>query len=226
MVPQRPFLIGNPGCVRSSAWIWLFSSTQRTIACCGGFRYRPTTSVIFSRNFGSRDNLKAFVRWGCSWWARQILLTVDLLTPWLWAMVRQLQCVIPAGLVCRVAFTMAAILSISYPPVWFAGSRSRWRRSYRFHSGAFVPGPELYPTDRPAPPGQSASAIESPYCGSQQAAPRWRHPSSRQRLPQRSDSATPPAVGFHAPRSTAPASPVPRPKADMICPCPRIVRIL
>jgi hypothetical protein len=24
MVPARPFLSGRPGCVRSSAWIWLF----------------------------------------------------------------------------------------------------------------------------------------------------------------------------------------------------------
>src|SRR6202165_330334 len=58
------------------------------MACCGGFRYRPTTSVIFSRNFGSRDSLNVFVRCGCRLWAHQILLTVDLLTPWLSAMVR------------------------------------------------------------------------------------------------------------------------------------------
>src|ERR1035438_8068235 len=151
MVPHRPFLIGKPGWVRSSAWIWLFSATQSTIASCGGFRYRPTTSVIFSRNFGSRDSLKVFVRCGCSLWARQILLTVDLPIPWFCAMVRQLQCVIPAGLVCVVAFTMAAILSISYK--------------------AFVPGPEQYPTDRPTPPRQSASATESPYCGLPKAVP-------------------------------------------------------
>ena len=25
MVPARPFFSGRPGCVRSSAWIWLFS---------------------------------------------------------------------------------------------------------------------------------------------------------------------------------------------------------
>src|SRR5260370_13269676 len=59
---------------------------QSTIACCGGFRYRPTTSVIFSRNFGSRESLKVSVRWGCKLWARQILLTVDFLTPWLCAL--------------------------------------------------------------------------------------------------------------------------------------------
>ena len=27
---------GSPGWVRSSAWIWLFSSTDRTTACAGG----------------------------------------------------------------------------------------------------------------------------------------------------------------------------------------------
>ena len=32
----RPFFIGRPGCVRSSAWIWLFSSTESTTACAGG----------------------------------------------------------------------------------------------------------------------------------------------------------------------------------------------
>jgi hypothetical protein len=36
IVPQRPGLIGSPGCVRSSAWIWLFSSTDSTSACSGG----------------------------------------------------------------------------------------------------------------------------------------------------------------------------------------------
>ena len=31
-----PFLIGRPGWVRSSAWIWLFSSTESTMAWAGG----------------------------------------------------------------------------------------------------------------------------------------------------------------------------------------------
>lgn len=38
MVSARPFFIGRPGWVRSSAWIWLFSSTQRTSALSGGLR--------------------------------------------------------------------------------------------------------------------------------------------------------------------------------------------
>jgi hypothetical protein len=33
-----PGRIGNTGCVRSSAWIWDFSSTQRTNALSGGSR--------------------------------------------------------------------------------------------------------------------------------------------------------------------------------------------
>ena len=36
--------------MRSNAWIWLFSSTKRTIACSGGFRYSPTTSSSRSRS--------------------------------------------------------------------------------------------------------------------------------------------------------------------------------
>src|SRR5258707_15688396 len=36
MVAARPFFIGRPGWVRSSAWIWLFSSTDRTTAWAGG----------------------------------------------------------------------------------------------------------------------------------------------------------------------------------------------
>ena len=35
IVPQRPFFIGSPGWVRSSAWICDFSSTDSTSACSG-----------------------------------------------------------------------------------------------------------------------------------------------------------------------------------------------
>jgi hypothetical protein len=37
-VPQRPFLSGKPGCIRSRAWICLLSSAHSTIACSGGFK--------------------------------------------------------------------------------------------------------------------------------------------------------------------------------------------
>src|SRR4051812_25246730 len=36
IVPARPFFIGRPGWVRSSAWICDFSSTERTMAWAGG----------------------------------------------------------------------------------------------------------------------------------------------------------------------------------------------
>jgi pimeloyl-ACP methyl ester carboxylesterase len=39
------------GAVRSSAWIWPFSSTQSTTACSGGSRYNPTTSTTFASSF-------------------------------------------------------------------------------------------------------------------------------------------------------------------------------
>src|SRR5438046_909969 len=64
IVPHRPFFRGRPGWVRSKAWIWLFSSTHNTIPFCGGFKYRPTTSVNFSMNLGSRDSLKVRLRCG------------------------------------------------------------------------------------------------------------------------------------------------------------------
>ena len=35
VVPHRPFISGNPGWVRSCAWIKLFSSTDSTVACSG-----------------------------------------------------------------------------------------------------------------------------------------------------------------------------------------------
>lgn len=38
LVIIRPFFIGRPGCVRSSAWIWVFSSTESTSARSGGLR--------------------------------------------------------------------------------------------------------------------------------------------------------------------------------------------
>ena len=34
----QPGLSGRPGCVRSKAWIWLFSSTDSTTAWRGGAR--------------------------------------------------------------------------------------------------------------------------------------------------------------------------------------------
>src|SRR4029453_2723030 len=60
-----PGIIGRTGCSRSSAWIWLFSSTLRTSARLGGERYSPTISRTFSTNRGSLESLKASERCGC-----------------------------------------------------------------------------------------------------------------------------------------------------------------
>ena len=49
---------GRTGCVRSSAWIWLFSSTQSTSARSGGERYRPTMSRTLSTKCGSLESLE------------------------------------------------------------------------------------------------------------------------------------------------------------------------
>ena len=53
MVPALPGLSGSPGWVRSSAWIWDFSSTESTTACLGGSTYRPTMSSSLAANSGS-----------------------------------------------------------------------------------------------------------------------------------------------------------------------------
>ena len=97
--------------MRSSAWIWLFSSMQSTIACSGGFRYRPTTSTSFSSNRLSLESLNVLTWWGLRPRAAQIRCTVAALTPWALAIERQLQCVSPAGFSCSVACTIAATFS-------------------------------------------------------------------------------------------------------------------
>ena len=62
--PSRPFFKGSPGCVRSSAWIWLFSSKLNTAAFSGGSRYRPTTSMSFSSKRGCVLSLNVRTRCG------------------------------------------------------------------------------------------------------------------------------------------------------------------
>ncbi len=44
---------GNTGSLRSSAWIVVFSSTEKTAACAGGLRYNPMMSAAFCSNSGS-----------------------------------------------------------------------------------------------------------------------------------------------------------------------------
>ncbi len=93
MVAPRPFFIGKPGCVRSSACIWLFSSTLNTSACSGGFKYSPTMASSFSANCGSLLTLKLSTRCGFKPLARQMRDTDALEMPISRAIVRVDHCV-------------------------------------------------------------------------------------------------------------------------------------
>jgi hypothetical protein len=55
-----PLLDGQPGLGAVQSLNLAFYSTQRTIASCGGFRYRPTTSVIFIQNLRIARQLEGF----------------------------------------------------------------------------------------------------------------------------------------------------------------------
>jgi hypothetical protein len=56
--------VGKTGSSRSSAWMAVFSSKQKTAACCEESIYRPMMSAAFSSNAGS---LLAYSnRWGFS----------------------------------------------------------------------------------------------------------------------------------------------------------------
>src|SRR5271166_1795524 len=94
--------MGSSGAVRSSAWIWLFSSTHSTSARSGGSRYSPTMSRTLSINNGSRLSLKLSLRCGCSAKARQMRLTAVWLMPLALAISRVDQCVAALGLDSRV----------------------------------------------------------------------------------------------------------------------------
>src|SRR5215469_8779750 len=77
---------------------WLFSSTHRTTARSGGFRYKPTMSRTFSTNCGSLENLKFSTRCGCSPKARQIRTMAVCERPVFCAIIRVLQWVLWAGI--------------------------------------------------------------------------------------------------------------------------------
>src|SRR5262252_592045 len=103
--------MGKIAWLPSSACIWLFSSTHKTTAFSGGFKYSPTISRTFSTKNGSVDSLKCFCRCGCKPKACQIRCTVDL-DMRLWdAICRTLQCVPFLGLVSSVLRTNCATRS-------------------------------------------------------------------------------------------------------------------
>ena len=88
-----PGSIGRIGAVRSSAWIWHFSSTHSTTARSGGLRYSPTTSRTLATNCGSLDSFQVSWRCGCSPNAFQIRSTADCVRPTSRAIERVDQCV-------------------------------------------------------------------------------------------------------------------------------------
>ncbi len=97
IVPARPFFIGRPGWVRSSAWIRLFSSTESTMACAGGSRWSPTTSRSFSTRRGSFESLNCRTRCGCRPCARQMRRIELTLMPAAFAIMAAVQWVVSAG---------------------------------------------------------------------------------------------------------------------------------
>lgn len=82
--------------------------SEQTVEPWIAFRSRPTTAVSFSRNFGSRDNLNGQWRCGLRLCKRQSRGIVFLLTRWARVRRRQLQWVLPLGLVCNGAVTRAS----------------------------------------------------------------------------------------------------------------------
>jgi len=101
--------MGKPGWVRSSAWIWLFSSPLSTTACSGGCSYRPPTSSSLSWKCGSWLSLKARTRWGCNPWAVQTRCTNVGFVRRCRAKVRVDQWVAPGGVVWVVVVRLRAM---------------------------------------------------------------------------------------------------------------------
>lgn len=69
-LPQRQM-----GCVRSSAWLWVFSSTQSTSALVGGARYRPQMSLGLLGRAGVVGELEGLGGWSA--WSRQMQRAVS-----------------------------------------------------------------------------------------------------------------------------------------------------
>lgn len=105
-----PTRIGSIGAVRSSAWIWDFSSTQSTIAFSGGATYRPTTSVTFATSSGSVENVSVSDFHGCTPYSRHARATVAFPIVTCVASSREDQCVTPYffGGAANVAATISA----------------------------------------------------------------------------------------------------------------------
>src|SRR5918996_1802345 len=87
---------GSAG-VRSSAWIWLFSSIDSTTAWAGGSTYSPTMSSTLVAKLGSVESLKVRTWWGRRPCVRQIRWTELTLSPLAAAIAGAVQWVTPPG---------------------------------------------------------------------------------------------------------------------------------
>src|SRR4051812_24019275 len=150
-------MTGRIGCVRSSAWIWDFSSTDTTTAPSGGSRYKPTTSRILASSRGSVENLNVSTR--CGWMShlRQILATVENEVPKGLASSRDDQCVTPSPAGGLPPFdNVATTTSISStsagrPDPFWSPKPAMPARSYRSRQETTV-APATPPTPPPPPP--------------------------------------------------------------------------
>ena len=151
---------------------------HNTIAFSGGFKYRPTTSMSLSSNFGSLDTLNVSTRCGAKPRSDQIRCTVAGLTPTRLAIVRHDQCVAPGGVVVVVNRTISAIVSSG-----IEGLRPRPSRIL-LHSGQPVGGESCTPgphRHRRHPDLFGDHRVGHPVSGHQQH-PRPQHLPMRRRL--------------------------------------------
>ena len=81
----------------------VFSSTQNTAACAGGFKYSPMMSAAFCSKFGSLELMYRSKRCGCIRRLFHARVTIMCDTPSLAARRRVLQCVLPSVGGVRVA---------------------------------------------------------------------------------------------------------------------------
>ncbi len=96
---------------RSNAWICDFSSTARTTARSGGFKYKPQMSWTFSMNCGSFDSFQVSCRCGCSPNACQIRITASGVIPTSLAIDLVDQCVASFGADSSVVITTRSTCS-------------------------------------------------------------------------------------------------------------------
>jgi len=136
---------GRIGWLRSSAWIWLFSSTHRTARSGAGSDYSPTMSRTFSTKKASVDNLKIGYDAAAT---KEADVTVHraLVIPVSSASERTVQWVAPFGFDFNTLFSNPAIRSSSWVrgrpthlPMQSGNACRRYRPRQKLTSAMLVP---------------------------------------------------------------------------------------